>query len=316
MNHEPLPSEGSMPRTTGRPRHIPDIKARFYRDGQAIDQLNYLQVKLILRGDRFRSSRDLRELGKFVGRAARDVNVQFDSDGYEAAAPRIREVLFLDTSDFLLYRSGFILRRRLLYEDGFLVGDPEVVFKYRSTSLQKAAEMDVRPRIAGDYRVKFKADALPLKHRLGGFRLLFSHNVQFALSTVRQVDRRSMTTILEVLPALQALQRAGHERIELVNNVAVDEILVDLGHVDFGKGVRPRASVSLWRTRGDLQQLIGEFGFQIRFARRDDVPEKALRRCEKFFLRLQEVASDWITLGTTKTGAVYALNGGARRAHE
>ena len=308
--------ESAGPRMTGRPRHIPDIKPRLYRDGQAVDELNYLQVKLILRGDRFRSSRDLLELGKFVGRAARDSGVDFDTEGYETAAPRIREVLFLDTSDFLLYRSGFILRRRLLYEDGFLVGDPEIVFKYRNTSLQKAGEMDVRPRIAGDYRVKFKADVLPLKHRLGGFRLLFSHNVQFGLSTVRQVDRRSMATVVEVLPALQALQRAGHERIDLVNNVAVDEILMDIGHVDFGKGIRPRASVSLWRTRGDLQQLVGEFGFQIRFARREDVPDKALRRCEKFFLRLQEVASDWMTLGTTKTGAVYALGGGAQRAHE
>src|SRR5205814_2912784 len=52
-------------------------------------------------------------------------------------------------------------RRRFLYEDGFLAGDSEIVVKYRHPDLQKAAEMDVWPHIAGDYRIKFKAEALP-----------------------------------------------------------------------------------------------------------------------------------------------------------
>src|SRR5262249_1200306 len=157
-------------------------------------------------------------------------------------APRIREVLFFDTPDFALYRNAFILRRRLLYEDGFLVGDPEIVFKYRHPNLQKAAEVDVRPIISGDYRVKFKVQALPKRNQLGDFRLLYSHNVQFPLSTVRQVDRRSIATVLEVLPALRALETPG-SHIELVNNAAVEEILVDVGELDFGKGITPKASV-------------------------------------------------------------------------
>ena len=41
--------------------------------------------------------------------------------------------------------------------------------------------MDVRPKIAGDYRIKFKAEALPLKGEIGGVRTLYSHNAQFPM---------------------------------------------------------------------------------------------------------------------------------------
>jgi hypothetical protein len=299
-----------------RHRHVPELKNRVYCDGEPVHQLQYLQVKLILKGDRFVSSQALRDFSQVVEKAAMKADVSFDTGGFEDVKPRLREVLFLDTPDFLLYKNAFILRRRFLYEDGFLIGDPEIVFKYRHPDLQAASEVDVRPRITGDYRVKFKAEALPLKNRLGGFRMLYSHNVQFPLSAVRQVDRRSMASVLEILPALQALNMRRTGRIELVNNAAVEEILVDLGHLDFGKGVDTKANVSLWRTRGDLQQLVGEFAFQIKFRRRQDLPDKALTRCEKFFSQLQQVAKDWIALGTTKTGTVYRLKGPVSKSSE
>ena len=85
--------------------------------------------------------------------------------------PAIREVVFLDTSDFRLYNRAFILRQRVLYESGFPAGEPEIVFKFRHPDLQRAAALDVRPNIAGNYRIKFKAEALPLKDQVGGYRL-------------------------------------------------------------------------------------------------------------------------------------------------
>src|SRR5262249_20973563 len=162
-----------------------------------------------------------------------------------------REVLFLDTADFRLYNNAFILRRRITYEDGFPVGDPEIVFKFRHPDLQKAAECDVRPHISGDYRIKFKAEALPLKDKSGGFRLLFSHNAEFALSAVHEADRTSMGTLVHVFPVLHALQTSANEKIGLVNRTAVEEVLQDLGTLDFGKGVEAKTNASVWRTRGD-----------------------------------------------------------------
>jgi hypothetical protein len=296
---------------------VPELKPRAYPDGSPIHQLQYLQVKLLLRGDHFRSSDDLRRFSRVVAQAADNTEVDFATrKRRRSSLPRIREILFLDTPDFLLYKNAFILRRRILYEDGFLVGDPEIVFKFRHANLQKAAEVDVRPHLAGDFRVKFKVQALALTEHIGGFRLLFSHNVQFPLSAVRHVDRRSMGTVLDVLPALGALRPAKKGKIALVNNAAIDEILVDIGDLDFGKHMGATASVALWRTRGDLQQLVGEFSFQVKFRDRRELPDEGIQRCKKFFLELQQQAADWISFGTTKTGTVYGLKKGQFRSHE
>ena len=89
-------------------------------------------------------------------------------------------MLFLDTADFRLYNNSFILRRRIATKTVFPSGEPEIVFKFRHPDIQKAAQLDVRPNIAGKYRIKFKTEALPLRDQIGGYRRLFSHNVEFS----------------------------------------------------------------------------------------------------------------------------------------
>jgi len=200
--------------------------------------------------------------------------------------------------------------------DGFAVGDPEVVFKFRHPDLQMAAEMDVRPNISGKYKPKFKIEALPLKDEIGSLRMLYSHNVEFPLSAVHEAHRTSMTTLLRVLPALKSLDMADSDHIELVNATAVEEVLQDIGMLDFGKGVAAKANVAVWRTRGDQRQLVGEFAFQIKTERRNDLHAAAKERAEQFFVTLQYIAKDWLALGTTKTGAVYRLKGNPPNAHE
>src|SRR6185295_12159075 len=118
--------------------------------------------------------------------AAVKADVDLSTDHLDGQRPEIREVVFLDTADFRLYKNAFILRRRIAYEDGFPVGDPEVVFKFRHPDLQKAAELDVRPNIPGVYKIKFKAEALPLKDKIGGIRLLYSHNAEFDMTQVKE----------------------------------------------------------------------------------------------------------------------------------
>ena len=222
----------------------------------------------------------------------------------------------MDTADFRLYNNAFILRRRIPYEDGFPVGDPEIVFKFRHPNIQTAAEMDVRPQIFGDYRIKFKAEALPLKDQLGGIRILFSHNVQFPSTHVHENDRLSMDTIVRVFPALGRLKKSPGEQVEIVGETIVEEVLQDIGILDFGDGTSALANVALWRARGDHRPLIGEFAFELKFKRRQDLREKALRHAKAFFVALQDAAKDWIALGATKTGVVYRLKGNPPHAHE
>jgi len=299
-----------------RARHLPEIRPGKYSDGMPLDELRYLECKIILKPNHFTSRQSLFDFAKVMRRPAKKTGVRFDPSGYDLEPLQIREVLFVDTHDYRLYNNAFILRRRIPYRDGFPVGEPEIVFKYRHPDLQKAAEMDVRPQVSTDYRIKFKAEALPLKDGLDGMRMLYSHNVEFHLPSIAAGERLSLDDMVRVLPALETLKHGHHEKLDLVNGTIVEEVLQDVGEIDFGNNIRTVSNVALWRNRGDHSPLVGEFAFQLKFRRREDMTDEALARAEAFFLALQQEARDWIKLGATKTGIVYRLKGNPPNAHE
>jgi hypothetical protein len=304
-----------MARKRSQPAPATNGKQDHYSDGHPLDEVQYLECKLILKPDRFTAAKTFFEYGKLVARTAKDFGIDFVNKDV-VLKPQIREVVFLDTADFQLYNHAFILRRRIPYEDGFPTGEPEIVFKFRHPDMQKAAEQDVRPKIACNYRIKFKAEALPLKDQAGGYRLLFSHNVQFPLSQAPEGDRTSMGTLARVFPILAALKTSDTDTVELVNQTIVEEVLQDLGELDFGKDVTANSNIAIWRERGTHHALCGEFAFQAKFKRRDELHEKAMDRCRKFFVALQQSGRDWLSLGTTKTGLVYRLKGNPPQSHE
>src|SRR5277367_798191 len=287
-----------------------------YADGTPLDRVQYLEAKLILKPDRFDSVQSFRDFGKIVQRTAKKLGVGFIEDRQAGLRPEIREIIFGDTPDFRLYNNAFILRRRVSYVDGFPVGDPEIVFKFRHPDEQQAAALDVRPKIAGKYQIKFKAEVLPLKDQVGGYRILYSHNCQFGLSQMHESDRTSMATLVKVFPALAVIKKSDTEKISLVNEGIVEEVLLPLGQLDFGKGVLAKCDISLWRTRGEHKSLVGEFAFQVKFDRREDVAEKQKKLAAQFYITLQQDVKGWLALGVTKTGMVYRLKGNEPQSHE
>jgi hypothetical protein len=304
-----------MPKYRSRSAPVTDSKQSQYSDGHPLDEVQYLECKLILKPDRFTAAKVFLDYGKLVAKTAKEFGVGFTNKGV-VLKPAIREVVFLDTADFRLYNNAFILRQRIAYESGFPAGEPEIVFKFRHDEMQKAAQLDVRPNFAGNYRIKFKAEALPLKNEVGGYRLLFSHNAQFPLSQAPEGDRQSMGTLARVFPALAGLKTSDTDRVDLVNQTIVEEVLQDLGVLDFGKGITAESNIGIWRERGTHHPLCGEFAFEAKFKRRDEVHEKAIRRCQQFFVALQQSTHDWLFLSTTKTGLVYRLKGNPPQSHE
>src|SRR5262249_17988865 len=139
---------------------------------------------------------------------------------------------------------------------------------------------------------------------------------QFPLSQAPEGDRTSMRTLARVFPALAALKTSETDRVELVNQTIIEEVLQDLGVLDFGKEVTAKSNIAIWRERGTQHPLCGEFAFQAKFKRLDDLHAKAMHRCRKFFIALQQSGRDWLSLGTTKTGLVYRLKGNPPQSHE
>ena len=297
---------------------VPHLKPGAYADGMPLHQVQYLCCKLILRPNRFVSRESLFEFGKVMREPAKEHGVKFSKKGFDTQSIKIREVLFIDTEDFRLYNNAFILRRRIPYKDGFPIGDPEIVFKFRHPDIQLCAETDVRPRILGDHRVKFKCQAMPLKEKLGGIRMLFSHNVQFLRSAIGMGKENvsDMDQLIDLLPALARVRKEPKEKIHLVSNTIVEEVLQDIGLLDFGDGISCKANVSIWRTRGEHRPLIGEFAYQFKFQDRELLSKDAMKRAEGFFIDLQYAAEDYIALNCTKTATVYRLLGNPPKSHE
>lgn len=294
------------------------IKAQAkYADGRPQDQVQFFDAKLILKPDFFSSVRGFKVFSDMIAEAtAKVAKVKYTAFDLSKMRPRIREVMFVDTGDFRMYNNSFILRRRTMYQDGFPISDPEIVVKYRSDDLQKAAAVDVRPKIAGPYRIKLKAEALPLKDQIGGYRMLYAHNCIIPSSSIHEGDRSNLQTIARVIPALAGLIGSEEGRVDLVNSTLVEEVLMDIGTLDFGKGFTAKANISLWRSLGDHHVMCGEFAYQTKFQRKEDIEDKIRQRVEELFIKLQQVASGWLYLGTTKTGLVYRLKGNPPQSHE
>ncbi len=290
---------------------VPQLRQGTYADGLPFHQVQYLCCKLILRPNKFVSRESFFDFGKVMRDPAKQHGVGFAVAGFDSEPVKIREVLFIDTEDFRFYNNAFILRRRIPYKDGFPIGDPEIVFKFRHPDMQVAAETDVRPHILGDHRVKFKCQALPVKEHLGGIRLLFSHNVQFFRSAIGlgRENVTDMESLVDLFPILARVKKDPKEKIKLVSNTIVEEVLQDIGVLDFGQGMTCKANVAIWRTRGEHRPLIGEFAYQFRFRDRSLLATDALKRAEAFFLSLQYSAEDYIALNATKTATVYRLLG-------
>ena len=295
-----------------------------YTDGRRCDEISYLQCKLILKPDRFTSAQVFREFASLVQRAAEKAGVGFSPTPKSLQRPEVREVLFLDTGAYHLYNNSFIVRRRIPYQDGFPVADPEIVFKYRSDDMAKAQALDVRPRIDGRYKVKFKLEVMPLKDRIGGLRRLLSHNVEFGLSQAPQASRlvmaslgyMTMAELGRIFPALETIALEGADEVSMVNQTIVEELLQDICELSFHHHTAATANLALWRSRGDHHGFVGEFAYQLRFKSPDDIRPDSLAACEAFFIELQHIAADWLALTSTKTGAVYRLKGNPPQAHE
>jgi hypothetical protein len=286
-----------------------------YGDGTPFDQIQFLEAKLILKPDRFTSTKAFRAFGKLVAKVAKATDVGYAPDPKAPERPEIREITFYDTPDFHLYNSAFILRRRIPYEDGFAYGDPEIVCKFRHPDEAAATTIDMRPDIVGNYNIKFKAE-VPLKEGVGGYRLLYSHNCVFGQSQWHSADRLSAHTLSKVFPALTALKLPAESQVSLVNGGIVEEVMLPLGLLDFGGGRIAKTDISLWRTRGEHKPLCGEFSFQVRFDSKASVAEAQKKKVAQFYVSLQTAVEDWLALGVTKTAMVYQLNGNPPASHE
>jgi len=279
-----------------------------------MDDIHYREYKILLRPERFFDPHQFEVYWHKLCLIAPEfkVGVITNKDGFKR---QVREVLFYDTPDYDLYRNAFILRKRTFYTDGWPEPEHELTFKFRHPDLNVAAEIDVTPHLNGTANIKFKEELLPLKDSVGGMRSLYSHNC--VLLSPGLVLEEGLERISSVFPVLaQHCPVHAGTPVSLVNNLPVEEVQVNVGSFDFGHGLIAKATIAVWRDRATESSIIGEFAFQAKFDRYDELHAKARVRSEEFFKAVQTRAPEWVALGTTKTALVYNFGKQLVASHE
>lgn len=269
-----------------------------------MDDVHFREYKILLRPEQFYHPSRFEDFWRILTRVAERLGVGVDEskNGFHRM---VREVLFYDTRRHDLYLNSFILRKRTFYTDGWPDPEHELTLKFRNPERTACGAVDMTPHLTGQVDIKFKEELLPLKDKVGGIRSLYSHNC--VLRSPNIVLNQGLEHITQVFPSMARVDVKPKTRIELVNDVAVEEIQVDPGHFDFGHGFEAKASIAIWRNRASERSLIGEFAFQAKFQDESEIHRKAKRLSEAFFIDIQEAAAEWIALGTTKTAVVYNL---------
>ncbi len=282
-------------------------------DGHSLDEIHYREYKILLKPEKFTEASHFEDYWKTIHHIGKKLGVVVTTND-NAFQRLVREVLFYDTEQFDLYRNSFILRKRTFYKDGWPETNHELTIKYRSHDMASAAAVNIHPRLEGLSKIKFKEELLPLKDSLGGIRSLFSHNCDLTSPAI--VLNQGLEDIAKVFPALEKIDVHPKTKIDLVNNVAVEEVQVDTGSFDFGHGLASKATIAIWRNRASENSLVGEFAFQAKFLRYEEIHHKAKALSEEFFRAVQIHAPDWVQLGTTKTAMVYGLGTKPVPGHE
>jgi len=268
------------------------------------DPVTFREYKLLLRSEHFIKPAHFHKFWKISRHAARTVGAEIRKVG-KPMETHLREVLFFDTPKFRLYNHGFILRRRMFYKKGLPQSNHELTLKFRHSDRQAAAAVDVRPLLPCIHNIKFKEELLTEREQAEGMRMIYSRACE--LDTPNVILTQSFESITQVFPALLQTGAKAKTLLSVVNGVAIEEILVNLGEIDFDGKAAAKATLAIWRNRMTQEHLVGEYSYQIKFSDLEGFHGKARELSEAFFLQLQQDAQDWLHIGTTKTAMVYGL---------
>jgi len=269
------------------------------------DVVHYREYKILLQPDRFTSKHGFLEFWEAASRSLKKLGLRVDVD-HHAFDSQVREVLFYDTPQFDLFNHHFILRKRTFYDQGWPRADHELTFKYRAEDLKAAAAVDVRPQLGGHDEVKFKEELLLERDRLGGMRSVYSHGCVLTSPKI-ELDR-GVEDITRAFPTLKKIDIQPRTKMTLVNSVAVEEVQNTLGIIHFGHHFKGKTTIAIWRSRALEKSLSGEFAFQCKFDRLEEVNKESLEVSEEFYKRVQLDFAELIKPGTTKTAMVYGLS--------
>lgn len=272
------------------------------------ESIHYREFKVLLKAEDFDEelSTEVSDYWKLARRVAGQllINVQ---RGPEETVAKHRDIVFLDTPDFDLYRNSYMLRVRRPYVGGEPGKSYELTLKFRDPDVGRAANVDVNPSTGIAGRVKFKEEILLVSSALGGMRSIFSHTAQLPSQT--DSIRPTFGDYVAMFPGLAVLGIKPRTKITPVTTVPVQEVLFDLGLFGFRGAKTAKVDMAVWRNPDTKKIMVGEFAYETHFRHYGRLHPVPKLRSERLYRLLQRETGAWVELGTTKTAMYYALSG-------
>ena len=265
------------------------------------DDINYREYKLLLSIDRFAKPTSFHKFWKITRRVAKELGIPLRKRG-KPMETHAREVVFFDTPKFRLYNAGFILRRRTFYREGMPDDNHELTVKFRGPDLAAAASANVHPTPPVIGQIKFKEELL-MDANPGTMRTIYSHGCELRTPSIALTQ--SFASIAKVFPVLERSKSKPAADLHVVNRINIEELLVNLGELDFSDKFEAKATLAIWRNRMTGAELVGEYSYQVKFPSPSAFQGRPRDLADTFFLELQRAAHDWLHIGTTKTAMVY-----------
>ena len=141
---------------------------------------------------------------------------------------------------------------------------------------------------------------------LGTKRTIYSNNAILDAVPLDNLFDRSLISVGKFFPGLVDLPIDKKLPLRIVGGSTnkILEACLPIGNLVFGDGVQAHCDIAIWmKSVGD--PIVGELAFSYRVNDQNRSQEKAHKRADKFFKKLQIELADWLEIGSTKTALIY-----------
>ncbi|OGK09502.1 MAG: hypothetical protein A2W80_13240 [Candidatus Riflebacteria bacterium GWC2_50_8] len=217
-----------------------------------------------------------------------------------------REICFIDTPEFDLNKSGFLLRLRaekinISKVEKLLqpTDDAELTLKFRAESIETAIIAPVESEERYGSKVSAETDvvvksAAPIS--------IFSRSCGI---TDFGSTPASIEELLKYYPRLALAGLNGSHKLKVVNDIVIIEQRLLQGSIEFGRK-KSKSLFSIWYKKGESKPMLAEFSFKIKTKSyiAQNV-ENSQNRVDNFFVDLISRSKPFTSQDQTKTGMVY-----------
>jgi hypothetical protein len=217
----------------------------------------------------------------------------------------LRNIYFYDTPVEDFRRNNVILRVRESRQNVWVDDWCEVTLKCRSTDIAQSEKFDPAPNKKIKHRIRLKEEILR-GDELGSRRQLFSNNSILDAVPIDDLFERSVKSTSQFFPGLASLDIDQSAPLRIVGGATnkILEACLPLGNLVFGNDVQAHCEIAIWM-RSVGEPIVGELAFAYRVNDGNRSEEKAHKRADKFFKKLQLELADWLEIGSTKTALIY-----------